>query len=92
MWLVPGRKDHEPELMSTQNSLVPGTLALGIQMESGPEFSPGQARWAELCVTVWDGPCDLVYTAAPRLATSHSQHSDACWGPLSLDLGPCSQQ
>lgn len=72
VWLVPERKDHEPEL-STQNSLVPGTPALGIQMEPGPEFSPGQARWAELCVTVWAGPCAIVHTAAPRLAASHAQ-------------------
>lgn len=64
--LVPRRKGHESEL-STQNSLVLGTPALGIQMELGPEFSPGQARWAELCVTVWAGPCVNLYTAVPRL-------------------------
>lgn len=91
VWLVPGRKNHEPEL-STQNFLVPGTPALGIQMELGLEFSPGQARWAEVCVTVWAEPCAIVHTAAPRLAASHSQLGDACSALLSLDLGPCSQE
>lgn len=48
---APGRKDHEPGL-STLNSLVPGIPALGESGGLGSEFSPGQARLAELCVAV----------------------------------------
>lgn len=38
--------------LSTLNSLVPGIPALGKLGELGLEFSPDQARWAELCVAV----------------------------------------
>lgn len=88
--LVPGRRGHESEL-STQNSLVLGTPTLGIQMELGPEFSPGQARWAELCVTVWAGPCVNLYTAVPRLVASHSQHSEACCALLFWTWSPAAR-